>query len=210
MLLEEILTLAPVVPVIVINDIKHAVPLARALVAGGLPVLEVTLRTAVAMEAIRLIAEQVPEAIVGVGTVTRAEQFEESSKAGAKFAVSPGLTPALISASRDIDMPFLPGVFTPTEALCARDQGFNTLKLFPAEQAGGIAMLKAMGSPMPELKFCPTGGIGPTSVLNYLKLPNVLCVGGSWVAPPQALSSDNWSLVTQLAAEVVRSAKQAD
>ena len=209
MLLEEMLKLAPVVPVIVINDINHAVPLARALVSGGLPVLEVTLRTAVAMEAVRLIADQVPDAIIGVGTVTRAEQFEASRKAGARFAVSPGLTPALISASRDIDLPFLPGVFTPTEALCARDEGFNILKLFPAEQAGGVGMLKAMGSPMPELKFCPTGGIGPTSVLDYLKLPNVLCVGGSWVAPPQAMNSDNWGLVTQLAAEVVRSAKRS-
>jgi 2-dehydro-3-deoxyphosphogluconate aldolase/(4S)-4-hydroxy-2-oxoglutarate aldolase len=207
-LLEQILTLGPVVPVIVINDLEHAVPLAHALVAGGLPVLEVSLRTSVAMEAIQLISDQVPEVIVGVGTVTRPEQFETSTKAGARFMVSPALTPALLKASRDIDTPFLPGVLTPTEALCARDEGFNILKLFPAEQAGGTSMLRAMGSQVAELKFCPAGGIGPSSVMDYLKLPNVLCVGGSWVAPVQIMQSGNWELVTQLASEVVRLARK--
>ncbi|MBC8510018.1 MAG: bifunctional 4-hydroxy-2-oxoglutarate aldolase/2-dehydro-3-deoxy-phosphogluconate aldolase [Chloroflexi bacterium] len=200
------LSKSPVLPVLMINDISHALPLARALLEGGLPVLEITLRTACAMQAIKLITNELPEAIVGVGTVTRPEQFEEARNAGAQFAVSPGLTPALIRASRAIDMPFLPGVFTPSEAMIARDEGFNTLKLFPAEQAGGIGMLKAIGSPVPELKFCPTGGIGPSSLQQYLKLPNVICVGGSWVSPAQAMQSGNWKQITKLAAEAVAAA----
>jgi 2-dehydro-3-deoxyphosphogluconate aldolase/(4S)-4-hydroxy-2-oxoglutarate aldolase len=205
--IDEILRMAPVVPVIVIEDLAHAVPLARALVAGGLPVLEITLRTPIAMDALKAIINEVPDAIAGVGTVTRTQQLEESKNAGAQFAVSPGLTTALIDSSRKIDIPFLPGVFTPSEALRARDEGFSTLKLFPAAQAGGISMLKAMGSPIPELKFCPTGGIGPTSLLEYLKLPNVLCVGGSWVAPKETMKNGDWQQITKLSIEAVNAAK---
>jgi len=205
--LDEILKKAPVVPVIVIEELEHAVPLARALIAGGLPVLEVTLRTPVAMEAIKTIINEVPEAIVGVGTVTKPDQLLECHQVGARFAVSPGLTSALVDSSRDIEIPFLPGVFTPSEAMQAYDLGFKSLKLFPAAQAGGISMLKAMSGPLPEIKFCPTGGIGPTSLLEYLKLPNVLCVGGSWVAPKQTMRNGGWQQITQLSAEAVHTAK---
>lgn len=201
MTLDDVLTAAPVIPVLVIEDLAHAVPLAGALVAGGLPVLEITLRTSVALDAVRAIAAEVPDAIVGVGTVTRAEQFEESEGAGARFAVSPGLTPRLLAASRHCSLPFLPGVFSPSEALAARDEGFDRLKLFPAEQAGGLGMLRALSSPIPDLAFCPTGGIRPASVRDYLALPNVVCVGGSWVAPAEAVGLGDWDQITRLAAE---------
>lgn len=191
-------------PVIVIEDLTHAVPLAKALVAGGLRVLEVTLRTPVAIDAVRSIAESVPDAIVGVGTLTHSEQFAKVIEAGAKFAVSPGLTPALVKASAQYDLPFLPGVFTPGEAMQARDAGFNHLKLFPAKQAGGIGMLKAMASPFPELTFCPTGGISAESFRDYLALPNVACVGGSWVAPSTLMRSGDWDGITELAREACR------
>ncbi len=191
-------------PVIVIEDLTHAVPLAKALVAGGLRVLEVTLRTPVAIDAVRSIAESVPDAIVGVGTLTHSEQFAKVIDAGAKFAVSPGLTPALAKASAQYDLPFLPGVFTPGEAMQARDAGFNHLKLFPAKQAGGIGMLKAMASPFPELTFCPTGGISAESFRDYLALPNVACVGGSWVAPSTLMRSGDWDGITELAREACR------
>ena len=200
MKIEEILSSGPVVPVLIIKELEHAVPLARALVAGGLPVLEITLRTPVAMDAVRAMLAEVPDAIVGVGTITRAEQFAEAEAAGAQFAVSPGLTASLIAASRDSTMPFLPGVFTPGEALSARDEGFSFLKLFPAEQAGGIGMLKALSSPIPELKFCPTGGVSPGTFRDYLALPNVNCVGGSWVAPTDAVVAGDWDRIRELAA----------
>ena len=199
MKIEQILSSAPVVPVLIIKELEHAVPLARALVAGGLPVLEITLRTPVALDAVRAMIAEVPGAIVGVGTITRAEQLAEAEQAGAQFAVSPGLTAGLLAASRDSAMPFLPGVFTPGEALSARDAGFTHLKLFPAEQAGGVGMLKALSSPIPELTFCPTGGIGPGTYREFLALPNVICVGGSWVAPPEAVAAGDWDRVTELA-----------
>ncbi|WP_334223842.1 bifunctional 4-hydroxy-2-oxoglutarate aldolase/2-dehydro-3-deoxy-phosphogluconate aldolase [Thiosocius teredinicola] len=204
MTIEDILKAAPVMPVIVIEDLTHAVPLAKALVAGGLRVLEVTLRTPVAIDAVRSIAESVPDAIVGVGTLTHSEQFAKVIDAGAKFAVSPGLTPALAKASAQYDLPFLPGVFTPGEAMQARDAGFNHLKLFPAKQAGGIGMLKAMASPFPELTFCPTGGISAESFRDYLALPNVACVGGSWVAPSTLMRGGDWDGITELAREACR------
>jgi 2-dehydro-3-deoxyphosphogluconate aldolase/(4S)-4-hydroxy-2-oxoglutarate aldolase len=199
--LDSILSTAPVVPVLVIDDLACAVPLARALVAGGLPVLEITLRTPIALDAVRAIASEVSGAIVGVGTVSLAEHFAASERAGARFAVSPGLTPRLLAASRDSSLPFLPGVFTPSEAMAAREEGFSRLKLFPAEQAGGIGMLKALSSPIPDLAFCPTGGIGPGSFRDYLALPNVVCVGGSWVAPATAVEAKAWDRITALAAE---------
>ena len=202
MQIDEILTQSPVVPVIVIEQIEHAVPLAQALVDGGLPVLEVTLRSDVALQAIDEISKAVSGAIVGVGTVTRPEQFQQSIEAGAQFAVSPGLTDALLAASRNVDLPFLPGVFTPSEVMSAHEQGFNALKLFPAQQAGGIGMLKAMHGPLPGVKFCPTGGIGADNFIDFLNLPNVACVGGSWVCPADAVQNQDWERISKLAADV--------
>ena len=207
MKIEEILNQSPVVPVIVIDQLEQAVPLAQALVDGGLPVLEVTLRTDVAMQAIHEISQAVTGAIVGVGTVTRPEQFQQSIEAGARFAVSPGLTDALLAASRTADLPFLPGVFSPSEVMRAHEHGFKALKLFPAQQAGGIGMLKAMHGPLPEMKFCPTGGIGAENFIDFLKLPNVACVGGSWVCPASAVKDQDWEQIAQLASDV-RSALQ--
>ena len=203
MSLEQLLRQAPVIPVLIIDELRHAVPLAKALVAGGLPVLEITLRTPVALDAIRSIAQEVEGAIVGVGTVIEPRQLSDSLNAGAQFAVSPGLTPALVSASHDHDIPLLPGVFTPGEVLRARDEGFNLLKLFPAAQAGGIGMLRALGSPIPDVKFCPTGGISADSFVDYLKLANVICVGGSWVAPADKVAAEDWDSIRTLAQQAV-------
>lgn len=202
--IREILQIAPVLPVLVIETLEQAVPLAQALVRGGLPVLEVTLRTPVALAAVRAIRAAVPEAVVGVGTVTRPAELAQAQAAGAVFAVSPGLTPLLAAAAQRTGLLLLPGVMTPSEALAARESGFDTLKLFPARQAGGVAMLKAMAGPLPDLLFCPTGGIGADEVQDYRALPNVLCVGGSWVAPPAALRTGDWDTITRLAAAVSR------
>ena len=202
MQIEDILAQSPVVPVIVIEQLEHAVPLARALVDGGLPVLEVTLRSDVAMQAIHEISQAVSGAIVGVGTVTRPGQFQQSIEAGAQFAVSPGLTDALLTASRTVDLPFLPGAFTPSEVMCAHEQGLTALKLFPAQQAGGIGMLKALHGPLPGMKFCPTGGINADNFIDFLELPNVACVGGSWVCPADAVRNRDWARISQLAADV--------
>ncbi|MEM7585528.1 MAG: bifunctional 4-hydroxy-2-oxoglutarate aldolase/2-dehydro-3-deoxy-phosphogluconate aldolase [Acidobacteriota bacterium] len=199
MTLREILHQARVLPVLKINELEHAIPLARALAAGGIDVLEVTLRTDIACEAIRLIATEVPEVTVGAGTVTQPSDFQRIRRAGARFAVSPGYLPDLADAARSVDLPFLPGVMTPTEAMIARDQGFDILKLFPAEAAGGIRLLKAIRGPLPELTFCPTGGLGASNFRDYLELPNVLCVGGSWVAPTAAIEGGDWDQITELA-----------
>ena len=195
----EVMRVGPVIPVIVIEDLAQAVPLAQALVAGGVRVLEVTLRTPVALDAIRLIARDVPEAIVGVGTLTRPEDFAEALDAGARFGVSPGLTPVLIEAARDSGLPLLPGVMTPSDVIAARLAGFRELKLFPAQQAGGIGMLKALAGPFPDVTFCPTGGITVETAPDYLALPNVACVGGSWLTPQAALATGDWAAVTALA-----------
>jgi 2-dehydro-3-deoxyphosphogluconate aldolase/(4S)-4-hydroxy-2-oxoglutarate aldolase len=200
MQIEQILNRTPVMPVLVIEDAALAVPLARALVDGGIDVLEVTLRTPAALKSIEAIAREVPEAIVGVGTVTRPEHLAQAGDAGARFAVSPGLTDALLEASGQSELPFLPGVFTPGEAMAARDAGFEFLKLFPAQQAGGLGMLKALASPFPELKFCPTGGINADTFGDYLALPNVVCVGGSWLASAQQLRDGDWQGITRQAA----------
>ena len=200
--IDEILAQAPVIPVIVIERLDDAVPLARALVDGGLPVLEITLRSKVAMEAVSEISRAVDGAICGVGTVTRPAQFGEARDAGALFAVSPGLTDSLADASNDAGLPFLPGVFTPGEVMRAVELGFDALKLFPAQQAGGIAMLKALQGPLPETRFCPTGGIGVDDFSDYLQLPNVSCVGGSWVCPVEAIANRDWERIRQLAADV--------
>jgi len=191
----------PVIPVIVINDLAQAVPLARALVAGGVRVLEVTLRTPVALAAVRAIADAVKEAIVGVGTITSPEDFGLAIAAGARFGVSPGLTPVLIEAARACSLPMLPGVMTPSEAIAARAAGFTELKLFPAQQAGGISMLKALSGPLPDLTFCPTGGVTQASARDFLALPNVGCVGGSWLTPADVVAAGDWGRVTALARE---------
>ena len=197
--IREIVGLAPVIPVLTITDLGHAVPLARALCAGGLKVLEITLRTPVALAAIEALRKAVPDAVVGVGTLTRAVDFAAADRAGAQFGVSPGLTPELAAASRGARFPLLPGVMTPAELIAARNAGFSVLKLFPAEQAGGIGMLRALGAPFPDVLFCPTGGITRTTAPEYLALSNVACVGGSWVAPAAMLAAGDWRGIEGLA-----------
>ena len=197
--IREIVGLAPVIPVLTITDLEHAVPLARALCAGGLKVLEITLRTSVALAAIEAMRKAVPDAVVGVGTLTRAVDFAAADRAGAQFGVTPGLTPELAAASRGARFPLLPGVMTPTELIAARNAGFNVLKLFPAEQAGGIGMLRALGAPFPDVLFCPTGGITRATAPDYLALSNVVCVGGSWVAPGAMLAAGDWRGIEMLA-----------
>ncbi len=197
--IREIVGLAPVIPVLTINDLEHAVPLARALAAGGLKVLEITMRTPVALAAIEAMRKAVPDAVVGVGTLTRAVDFAAADRAGAQFGVTPGLTPELASAARGARFPLLPGVMTPTELIAARNAGFSVLKLFPAEQAGGLGMLKALGAPFPDVLFCPTGGISRDTAPEFLALPNVVCVGGSWVAPQAMLQAGDWAGVEALA-----------
>ena len=200
----ELMRIGPVIPVIVIDRLEDAVPLARALVAGGVRVLEVTLRTSVALRAIEAIAGQVEGAIVGVGTISRPQDFTDATSAGAVFGVSPGLTPALVDAARASGMPLLPGVMTPSDVIAARAAGFNQLKLFPAQQAGGIGMLKALGGPFPDVVFCPTGGISLATAPEFLALPNVACVGGSWLTPAQAVAAGDWDSITVLAREAAR------
>ena len=195
----DIMRIGPVIPVIVVEELAHAVPLAEALVAGGIRVLEVTLRTPAALAAIRAIAGEVPEAIVGVGTLTRPTDFADAKAAGARFGVSPGLTPALIEAARQTKLPLLPGVFTPSDVIAARMAGFGQLKLFPAQQAGGVGMLKALAGPFPDVTFCPTGGITAETAPHFLALPNVACVGGSWLTPKDALAAGDWNRITALA-----------
>ncbi|MEV6985851.1 bifunctional 4-hydroxy-2-oxoglutarate aldolase/2-dehydro-3-deoxy-phosphogluconate aldolase [Sphaerisporangium sp. NPDC051017] len=197
----SILDLAPVIPVVVIDDAETAVPLARALVTGGLPVIEVTLRTPAALGAIERIAAEVPEAMIGAGTVRTPADVRASVDAGAKFLVSPGTTPALADAMQGGGLPFLPGAATASEVLALAERGLTELKFFPAGPAGGVAYLKALAGPIPEVRFCPTGGIRPDNAREYLALPNVGCVGGTWLTPPDALSSGDWARVEKLAAE---------
>ena len=194
-----ILDASPVIPVIVINDPAHAVPLARALVAGGIRVLEITLRTPHGLSAIRAIADAVPDAIVGVGTLTSPEQFSAARDAGAVFGVSPGLTPSLIAAAIASGLPLLPGVMTPSEVMAAREAGFRQLKLFPAAQAGGIGMLNAIAGPLSDMVFCPTGGITLQTAPQFLACKNVRCVGGSWLTPVDAMHAGDWPRITELA-----------
>lgn len=196
---RQLLAASPVMPVIVLERVDDAVPLARALLAGGIRTLEVTLRTPVALAAVRAIRDALPEALVGVGTVTDADDLERARDAGARFALSPGATPALLDAARTCGLPFIPGVMTPSEALAARAAGYDTLKLFPAQQAGGIGMLRALAGPYPELRFCPTGGIDAASAPAFLAEPNVGCVGGSWIAPARLVAAGDWPAIETLA-----------
>jgi 2-dehydro-3-deoxyphosphogluconate aldolase / (4S)-4-hydroxy-2-oxoglutarate aldolase len=191
---------APVIPVLTIERAADAVPLARALVKGGLPVLEVTLRTPAALEALKLIADEVAGAVVGAGTVLDANQLESARRAGAQFAVSPGCTPALAKILAASGLPFLPGVQTVSETMALQEQGFRLLKFFPADISGGTGWLKAVAAPLAGLRFCPTGGVGAETAPAYLALPNVACVGGSWVAPKEAVSAGDWSRIERLAA----------
>lgn len=197
--LSDIMQASPVMPVIAIDHPDHAVPLARALVAGGIRVLEVTLRTEHGLAAIRAIAEAVPEALIGVGTLTHPDEFVAARNAGAVFGVSPGLTPALIAAARSSGLLLLPGVMTPSEAMAAREAGFLQQKLFPAVPAGGVGMLKALAGPLADLVFCPTGGISQHTAAEFLACSNVACVGGSWLTPKEAVSQGDWAGITALA-----------
>lgn len=197
----SVLDLAPVVPVVVVEDIADAVPLARALVAGGLPAIEVTLRTPAALDAIRAIAAEVPDAVVGAGTVISARNVADSVDAGARFLVSPGWTDTLLAAMKASGVPFLPGVSTTSEVVALIERGVHEMKFFPAEAAGGTAYLKSLGGPLPQARFCPTGGIGLASAPSYLALKNVGCVGGSWMLPADAVLAKDWGRIEALARE---------
>ena len=197
----ELVQYGPVIPVIVIHDVNHAVPLARALVEGGVRVLEVTLRTPVALEAIRRMTAEVPQAIVGAGTLRSTQDVKAAAAAGCAFGVSPGYTSAIGRASQDEGLPLLPGVATASEVMHAQADGFEFLKFFPATAAGGIPLLKALAGPFPDVAFCPTGGITLKTAPDFLALPNVRVCGGSWLTPAEAMASGNWAHITALAKE---------
>lgn len=199
--LAEILALAPVVPVVIVDDAAHAVPMAKALVAGAICAIEVTLRTPAALDAIRAIAAEVEGAVVGVGTVLDRTQLVAARKAGARFAVSPGTSPKLLDAADDNDLPLLPGVATTGEAMALLEHGYRHLKFFPAVPAGGARLLAAWASPLPQIRFCPTGGISLASAPEFLALPNVACIGGSWLTPREKLATGDWFGIEQLARE---------
>ena len=196
---ESLLDLVPVIPVVVLDDAAHAVPVAEALVAGGLPVIELTLRTPVALAAIAAIAERVPQIVVGAGTVVDPDQARAAADAGARFLVSPGSTPAMLDAMSATGLPHLPGVATVSEVLALRERGYREMKLFPAEASGGRAFLASVASPLQGVRFCPTGGVSPANAADYLALSNVGCVGGSWITPPDALAAGDWAGIEELA-----------
>ena len=200
--MSSVLDVAPVIPVVVLDDATQAVPLARALAAGGLPIIELTLRTPTALEAVRRIAAEVPEVLVGAGTILSAGQGRRAARAGAQFLVSPGSTPALLDAMDDTGLPYLPGTSTVSEMLAVAERGHTAMKFFPAEAAGGAPYLAALTSPLPHLRFCPTGGITAATAERYLRLPNVGCVGGSWLTPADAVARGEWGKVTKLAEQI--------
>lgn len=206
--INEILKVAPVVPVMVVERLEDAVPLAKALYEGGLKVLEITLRTPCALDAITAMVEALPaDAVIGAGTIITPADLEKAVKAGSTFLVSPGTTPALIEAAKSCSIPLLPGVATPTEAMHLYVQGFSHLKFFPAEAAGGVPMLKSIGGPLPQITFCPTGGIDLAKAPSYLALPNVACVGGTWMAPKELMKAGRWDEITRLAREAASLAR---
>lgn len=207
MSVRDITGLAPVIPIITIDDAATAVPLARALVAGGLPAIEVTLRTGAALDAARAMIAQVPEAVIGLGTVLRREHVAAALDIGARFLVSPGFSAEIAALARQSKLPFLPGIATPSELMAALAAGFSVLKFFPAEPAGGVDMLRALHGPFPDAAFCPTGGIDAAKAPSYLELPNVVAVGGSWVAPRAAVAAGDWQKITALA-RVARDLRQ--
>ncbi|OAI16057.1 keto-deoxy-phosphogluconate aldolase [Methylomonas koyamae] len=198
--IKEVMTTSPVMPVMVINNLENAVPLAKALVEGGLKVLEITLRTPVALDAIRQIKAEVPGAIVGAGTIINVTTLHHAIDAGAQFIVSPGVTENLLDAALETSVPLLPGVITPSEVMRLLDKGITAMKFFPAEAAGGIPMLKSIGGPLPQVTFCPTGGVNPKNAPEYLALSNVACVGGSWMAPAELVDAGDWAEITRRAA----------
>lgn len=197
----SVLDVVPVMPVVVIDDLATAVPVARALVDGGLPAIELTLRTPVALDALRAIAAEVPEIALGAGTITTPAQADAAVSAGARFLVSPGFTPDLLAAMIATGVPFLPGTSTVSEVLAVLEAGLTEMKFFPAEAAGGAPYLKSVAGPLPQARFCPTGGITPASAPSYLSLPNVGCVGGSWLTPADAIAAGDWERISKLAAE---------
>ena len=199
--LDQALLKAPIVPVMVIEDVKHAVPLARALVKGGLPVLEITLRTNAALDCIKAIVAEVEGAIVGSGTVLDAQQLKQSEKAGCVFAVSPGCTPKILKAAKDHKISLLPASASPSEAMHLLEHGYALQKFFPAEASGGAAYLSSLASPLPQIRFCPTGGITPALAPAYLKLSNVITLGGSWMAPKAMVNEGKWDEIEKLARE---------
>lgn len=198
--LIPVMTGQTVIPVLLIDKAQDAVPLARALAKGGLPAIEITLRTEAALDAIRAVAEEVPEAIVGAGTILNALHYEQAVRAGSQFIVSPGVTDAILDAAEQSDIPLLPGCATASEVMCLRERGYTHVKFFPAEQAGGAPYLKALSSPLAGTFFCPTGGISLSNAMHYLSLPNVLCIGGSWIAPKELVNDGKWDEITALAA----------
>lgn len=202
--IKEIMNASPVIPVMVINQLEQAVPLSNALVQGGLRVLEITLRTPIALEAIRKIKAEVAGAVVGAGTVINTKTVTQAVEAGSEFLVSPGVTEGLLDAALDAGVPILPGVASPSEVMGLLDKGITEMKFFPAEAAGGIPMLKSIGGPLPQAKFCPTGGVNPTNAAAYLALSNVACVGGSWMAPAELVDAQQWEEIRRRAYEAVR------
>lgn len=199
---REIMTSTPVVPVIVVENVEQAINLGKALVAGGVPVLEVTLRTEAALDAIAALREQVPEAIVGAGTVCTREQYVKAVEAGSQFIISPGMTPDLLAVGKEYDVPYLPAVATISDILLGIEYGYDHFKFFPAEINGGVKALKAFAGPLSDISFCPTGGISPANYKEYLALPNVLCVGGSWIVPKDLIEAGKWDEITALAKQL--------
>jgi 2-dehydro-3-deoxyphosphogluconate aldolase/(4S)-4-hydroxy-2-oxoglutarate aldolase len=206
--LRELLQAARVIPVLTIERVGDAVPLARALVAGGVCTLEITLRTSAAVDAAKAVIAEVPDAIVGIGTVLSVADFERSRQLGAHFTVSPGATRELLDAAASSDLPLLPGVATASELMLARERGFDTLKFFPAEQAGGIAMLRAWAGPFPDVRFCPTGGISAANAAEWLSEPTVLAVGGSWICPTSSIRAGDWPGITAMCARTMKALSQ--
>ena len=205
---RDILNASPVMPVMVIQNLEDAVPLAQALVAGGIRVLEITLRTPIALEAIKLISQEVKEAIVGAGTIINPTQLQAAEEAGAVFAISPGLTPTLLQSAIEGNIALIPGIATLSELMQGLEYGLDHFKFFPAEAAGGVPMLKAIAGPIPQVTFCPTGGISPENYNTYLQLSNVACVGGSWLAPADVVKAKNWAKVTELAKLAIENVKR--
>jgi len=201
--IKDIMAISPIVPVMVINNVEHAVPLAHALVKGGLKVLEITLRTPAALESIRRIRAEVPEAIVGAGTIINIETLNKAIDAGAEFIVSPGTTDKMIDAALATGVPLLPGIANPSQAMSLLEKGITEMKFFPAEAAGGIPMLKSIGAPIPQISFCPTGGVSQKNVKEYYNLSNVACVGGSWMCAASLVDAEDWGEITRLSIEAI-------
>ncbi|GIU53072.1 MULTISPECIES: bifunctional 4-hydroxy-2-oxoglutarate aldolase/2-dehydro-3-deoxy-phosphogluconate aldolase [Shewanella] len=200
---QDIFKRSPIVPVMVINKIEHAVPLAKALVAGGISVLEITLRTECALDAIKLIAKEVPEAIVGAGTILNELHLQQAIDAGSQFIITPGATKGLLETAQKGNVPLIPGVASISEVMVGMELGYTHFKFFPAEASGGVNALKAFSGPLANIRFCPTGGITPSSYKNYLALPNVDCIGGSWIAPTDAMEQGDWERITQLCKDAI-------